>query len=459
MKISLYSKFVFYTIGAIVVSFFLAFLLVNTFYHQYLKDKNDAKNIGVAHDIATYIETHSDTDAMEYLGSIADSGYKIYLTDGENQSHFFGKEFREENLSESNIDQVLEGNDYHGMRDLPKETFVTGFFSDELANTAGVPLLINEEEYALFIRPDIKFLFQEVHYLLGGLFAGMALISILFMLFVARNLIKPISKLTKATKQVGEEKFAIDLPVNRVDEIGQLANSFQAMTKQLEESDQMRKQFINDVSHDFQSPLQNIKGYAALIQEPETSEADRTYYGEVIQTESNRLSSLTKQLLLLTSLDSLTENNEMKTVAIDQQIKTVLQGARWQIEEKNIAVSLEIEEAEITGNEGFLEKIWENLLSNAIKYTEPGGMIDMQLSNEEDQIRFIIKDTGIGMDSDTSSHIFDRFYRADAARHTAIAGTGLGLSIVKEVVELHGGRISVDSNPDEGTTFTIILPK
>lgn len=459
MKISLYSKFVFYTIGAFVISFFLAFLLVNTFYHQYLKEKNDAKNITIAHDIAAYIEMHPDTDVSDYLSSIADTGYKIYLTDGKGQADFFGKEFREENLSKKSIDQVLEGNMYHGMRDLPKETFVTGFFSDELANTAGVPLLIDDENYALFIRPDIKFLFQEVHYILGGIFVGMAIISIIFMLFVARNLIRPLSQLTKATKQVGEEEFAIDLPVNRVDEIGQLANSFQTMTNQLEKSDQMRKQFINDVSHDFQSPLQNIKGYAALIEEPETDEADRTYYGQIIQTETNRLSSLTKQLLLLTSLDSLTEHNEMNVVAIDRQIKTALQGVRWQIEEKDIAVSLEIDEAEIKGHEGFLEKIWENMLSNAIKYTDPGGMIDIQLSNEAEEIRFVIKDTGIGMDSETITHVFDRFYRADTARHTAIEGTGLGLAIVKEVIELHGGQISIESHPDEGTTFTITLPK
>src|SRR5699024_11833684 len=102
----------------------------------------------------------------------------------------------------------------------------------------------------------------------------MAIISIIVLLFDARNLIRALSQLTKATKQVGEEEFAIDLPLNRVDEIGQLANSFQTMTNQLEKSDQMRKQFINDVSHDFQSPLQNIKGYAALIEEPETDEEE-----------------------------------------------------------------------------------------------------------------------------------------------------------------------------------------
>src|SRR5699024_7749179 len=99
MKICLYSKFVFYTIGDFVVSIFLAILLVSNFCDQYVKEKNDAKNITVAHDIAAYIEKHPDTEVSDYLSSIADTGYKIYLTDGKGQADFFGKEFREENLS------------------------------------------------------------------------------------------------------------------------------------------------------------------------------------------------------------------------------------------------------------------------------------------------------------------------------------------------------------------------
>src|SRR5699024_2722245 len=98
---------------------------------------------------------------------------------------------------------------------------------------------LNGEKYALFLRPDIKFLFNEIHYLLGGLFVIMALISLMFMLYVARKLVKPISQLTTATKQVGAEQFALDLPLSRGDEIGQLARSFEQMTVQLEESDRL----------------------------------------------------------------------------------------------------------------------------------------------------------------------------------------------------------------------------
>ena len=146
-----------------------------------------------------------------------------------------------ENLLEKSIDGVLDGNAYHGMRDLPSETFVTGFFSDELANTVGVPFTHKGSQYALFLRPNIKMLFTEVHYILGGMVLIIAVISLLSMLVVAKKLIDPITELTAATKKVGDERFTDVLDINRRDEIGQLAKSFQEMTEKLSENDRIRE--------------------------------------------------------------------------------------------------------------------------------------------------------------------------------------------------------------------------
>ena len=115
-------------------------------------------------------------------------------------------------------------------------------------------------------------LFTEVHYILGGMVLVMAIVSLLAMLIVAKKLIDPITELTAATKKVGEEKFSGTLDINRRDEIGQLAKSFQRMTEKLSENDRIRKEFISDVSHDFQSPLLNIKGYAELLMDDELPE-------------------------------------------------------------------------------------------------------------------------------------------------------------------------------------------
>jgi signal transduction histidine kinase len=323
----------------------------------------------------------------------------------------------------------------------------------------GVPFESNGEKYALFLRPDIKMLFTEVHYILGGMVLVMAIFSLLAMLIVAKMLIDPITELTAATKKVGEEQFSGTLDINRRDEIGQLAKSFQLMTKKLSENDRIRKEFISDVSHDFQSPLLNIKGYAELLLDDKLTEDSRKGYANVIQSETERLSSLTKQLLLLTSLDQLSSPLEKNTFDLDVQLKETVHKYRWLLEEKEMTLEMDIEEVRFTGDPAFLEKVWENLLSNALKYTEIGGAIEIVLTEKPDHVTVIVQDNGIGIDEAVLGRIFDRFYRADNSRAQETGGTGLGLSIVQQVVKLHGGTIDVMSKKGEGTTFTVVLPK
>ncbi len=457
---SLYAKFIFFTIIIMLGSFFLAFLGVNAFYQYSLKDSNNEKNMDIAVDVATFIEKNESLDLNEYFELQANTGYKFYVVDEADNENFYGNEFRAKNLSDKSIQSVLDGSPYHGMRDLPKATFVTGFFSDELINTVGVPFKFKDEQYALFLRPDIKLLFSEIHYILAGIFVGMALVSLLAMVFVAKKLITPITKLTEATKRVGQEEFPQNLDISRKDEIGQLATSFQAMIHKLSENDRLRKEFISDVSHDFQTPLQNIQGYSDLLSDAELDSAKRTQYSNIIKDETERLSSLTKQLLLLTSLDQLSAPLEFTEFALDEQLKQVIHRNRWRLEDKEISLMLELESVTINADQAFLENIWENLLSNAIKYTPNQGEIKVSMSSSElNKIKVHFEDNGIGIAKEHLPNIYERFYRADAARHRDIEGTGLGLSIVKQITELHGGSIIIDSVIKQGTSITIELPR
>ncbi len=456
---SLYGKLVVMTAVIMLTSGLLAFLGINTYYHQVLKVQNDEKNMGIVHSIVAYIEESEELNLDHYLETQAATGYKLYVVDEEGNRMLYGEPFRLNNLPQEAIDRVLNSQDYHGMANLPSETFVTGFFSDELLNTVGSAFQYENKQYALFLRPNIKLLFTEVHYILAGLFVLMGIISLLAMLVVAKKLIDPITELTVATEKVGEEKFAGDLHIHRRDEIGKLAKSFQRMTEKLSENQQIRKEFISDVSHDFQSPLLNIKGYSELLLQEDLTEIDRVNYAKVIQAETDRLSILTKQLLLLTSLDQLSSPLEMKSFQLDQQLKETVRKYRWLLEEREMSLSMNLEEAKVIGDPSFLEKVWENLLSNALKYTESGGAIEVYLTETTDTVTVIIEDTGIGMTIEELSRIFDRFYRADTSRTGEVSGTGLGMAIVQEVVELHNGKISIESEKNTGTTCIVVLPK
>ena len=231
------------------------------------------------------------------------------------------------------------------------------------------------------------------------------------------------------------------------------------MTERLKENDRIGKEFISDVSHDFQSPLLNIKGYANLLMDDRLSEGEGKNYLKVIQAETDRLSSLAKQLILLTSLDQLTSPLTLKRFRLDEQLKETIRRFRWALEEKEMSLSMELDEVEIKGDPAFLEKVWENLLSNALKYTEAGGGIEIHLVEQEDGVAVTFCDTGIGMSDEQIGRIFDRFYRVDDSRRKEIGGTGLGLSIVQRVIQLHGGTIDVKRNPDKGMTFSVSLPK
>ena len=452
---TLYSKFVMTTLLVMVGSLCLGFLATNTYYHQVVKEKNDTKNVVIAQEIVQYIETAKPEDLNNYFMTLGEIGYQIYVTAGE-EGHFFGGDYRDKTLSESVVKHVLNGEVYHGMRDFPKETFVTGFFANELINTIGVPFTYENRSYALFVRPDIRLLFSEVHTLLGGLMLVMIVLSLLAMLLFAKALIRPITKLTAATQQLAHEKFDTVLDIDRNDELGQLATSFNIMTEKLQENDRVRKEFISNVSHDFQSPLLNIQGYVDLLKNPLLKEKERQEYAAIIELETKRLSTLTKQLLLLTSLDQSTRIVKRERYQLDEQLKESVRKYRWQMEEAQLQITYKMEQVIFNGDAGLLQNVWDNLLTNAIKYNVEGGQIHLDLQQKPASLAILVEDNGIGMTADQLAKVYDRFYRADTSRTKQ--GTGLGLAIVKQIVELHGGTVHIESSVNAWTKVYINLP-
>lgn len=455
---TLYRQFISATLLILFCSVIIGFALANIMYFSFSKENIDTQNVKFAQEVANGIEhMHDSKESMHaYLSLIANSGYQILLISSSGEKSPFGERFQSLKLPDETVQSVIKGEIYHGMKYSPNSFLIIGHFSNSLENSVGVPISTEQNQYALFLRPNNKTIFSDIHVVLMSFVIAIAIVSLLGVILMARQLIRPISTLTEATKAVKNENFNYRLNISRNDEIGQLAENFNLMQQQLAHNDELRKAFINDVSHDFQSPLMNIQGYSYLLQNDELSNEERIQYAAIIQRESKRLSNLTKQLLILTSLDQASYSLQRNSIRLDEQLKDTIRKSQWRINERELELSYKLEPIEIQGDAELFLSVWDNLLSNAIKYSETGSIITITCRKVHDEIQIIFKDTGIGISKEQLTQIFVRFYRVDTARKKD--GTGLGLSIVKKVVQLHGGQVNVTSEIGKGSTFEIKLP-
>ncbi|TQR44650.1 ATPase [Paenibacillus popilliae] len=230
------------------------------------------------------------------------------------------------------------------------------------------------------------------------------------------------------------------------------------MADSLGEMEQMRQEFISNVSHEIQSPLTSIRGFARALQSEELSEEERLNYLQIIEMETMRLSKLSENLLKLTSLESEHHPMEMKRYRLDQQLRNIALISEPQWLGKRIELDLNVDKMEITADEEMLSQVWMNLVHNAIKFTPEGGAIHIEARMSNGTVEVCITDSGIGIDEEHIPHLFERFFKADVSRNRTIAGNGLGLSIVQKIVQLHSGDIQVSSRKGEGSTFCVKLP-
>ncbi|MEY8350781.1 HAMP domain-containing sensor histidine kinase [Bacillus cereus] len=456
---SLYSRFVLITIGIMLLSSIIGFLLTNVYYQVKLKPYNSEKILRYAEEIKDLYEKQSEETKEQYLHSIAKLGYEIYVVDDQKHGKRIGNAFRKTKISDATIEEVLQGKTYNGVSTYPTRLFITGFFDNELINSVGVPLKHGDKQYALFIRPDIQQQFGEMRIFLAVLLGFIVVLSIVFIAIAARYIIRPIQTFTKATQKIASGEYDIELEEGRKDEIGTLATSFKKMTKSIKELDEMRQEFVSNVSHEFQSPLSSIQGFSKTLQSENVTEEERKHYLQIIEGESKRMSSLCKQLLTLASLDKEETVLQVKEFNLQKQIKDVVFMLEWKWREKDIAVEFDVPNINIKGDENLLHQVWANLFTNSIKFTDQGGTIEFAARELENSVEISVSDSGIGMEQEEVNRIFDRFYKVDTARARNVEGSGLGLSIVHKIVELHHGTISVESVKGEGTTFRIEIPK
>lgn len=276
-------------------------------------------------------------------------------------------------------------------------------------------------------------------------------------LFVANKILNPITKLSKAAAEVAKGDFSIQLnDGERIQEIRELTHNFNLMVRELSGIETLRNDFVVNISHEFKTPIAAIEGYATLLQDRGLSEKEHDEYTWMIIDSVRQLATLSDNILRLSKLENQEVTLEKDPFRLDEQIRQAVLMLEPEWSRKELDLRIELEKTICYGNEKLLWQVWVNMIGNALKFTPQGGIIEVRLFQDGQNIIVRISDTGDGMDENVQKHIFDKFYQADSARKSA--GNGLGLALVKRILDLCGGQITIKSRVGEGTAFTISLP-
>jgi signal transduction histidine kinase len=282
-----------------------------------------------------------------------------------------------------------------------------------------------------------------------------AFIGSILVLITVRMIVKPIKKLSNATKEVAKGNFDIEIIPHSIDELGQLEKNFNLMTKELKNKEFLQKDFISNVSHEFKTPMTSIQGFAKLIKNKNLPQETFLEYVDIIISETGRLANLSSSLLNLTELENKVIHNQFETFSVDEQLREVILLLENDWTKKNIDLILELDKVIFHGNKKSLHQVWINLLNNAIKFSNISGQIKITLKMENEHLFFSIEDTGIGISDVDKERVFEKFFKSDRSR--TLDGNGLGLSIVKKIIENCNGKIYFKSTLNKGTTFYISL--
>jgi len=262
--------------------------------------------------------------------------------------------------------------------------------------------------------------------------------------FLAGRLLEPIRLLTQASQALARGDLNQQVPVTSQDELGQLTQTFNQMSADLEKADQQRKRMTADITHDLSTPLQIISGYVEMLEEGEVTLTPQRI--EIIKTELDHLRRLVGDLSTLTQVEAGGLEIQLEPVQPVDLLERVYHAFQPIAARQNVTLVLDVPEAvaPIWVDEGRMEQVMKNLLENALRYTPAGGVIQLGARCGE-QVQLWGKDSGAGIDAEDLPYVFDRFYRADKTRGGSSGKMGLGLAICKALVTAQGGTITAQS--------------
>ncbi|WP_394185654.1 sensor histidine kinase [Metabacillus halosaccharovorans] len=277
-------------------------------------------------------------------------------------------------------------------------------------------------------------------------------------LLLSKALTKPLILMKEATRKISKGDFSVSLPKTSNDEIGELSTSIQILANDLNYLKKERNEFLGSISHELRTPLTYIKGYADIAKRNNISEKDRLHYIHIIYEESNHVSNLLTELFDLAKMDQHTFSISKEKVNICLFMQSILRKMEPAFESKGVKLEFICQKETFAHIDPIrFEQVFLNLLDNALKYSDTNTLTAIEITKKENIIDINVRDQGHGIPAEDLPYIFDRLYRVDKSRSRLTGGYGLGLSIVKEIIDAHGGTISVESQLNKGTCFKITL--
>jgi signal transduction histidine kinase len=307
---------------------------------------------------------------------------------------------------------------------------------------------------------DLAAAWRELLPSLGLSFCVAVAVAVGVALWLSRSVTLPLRQITTAAQAIARGNYRQTIPVRGRDELAQLAGSFNRMSFEVERSQRALREFLANASHELRTPLTSIQGFSqALVEGALAGPGSATEAGQIINDEANRMRRLVEDLLYLSRVEAQDVPASREPIDLDALLREEWRRLQVVAEQHSLRLRFDVSALRpVLGDPDQLDRVFGNLLDNAGKYTPTGGAITLRADQAGERVRVAVNNSGAPIPAEDLPRIFDRFYRVDKSRAREIEGSGLGLAIVYEVVESHGGTITVTSDSTSGTTFTVSLP-
>lgn len=446
----------------LVIILLISFFALSIFYREFTNkaqqdlisagEKTNALMVRYYDNEISKTELTAWINAMSYISNI-----KIYILNPD--TSILHQVSNEDDMSLNNqikddIKTVMEGQTVRRMNPFKVESGAEIVY-------VGMPLTYNDNISGVIMlfspMTELNSILRQSILTIGTVVIISVLICTLAILRISIRISEPIHTIGDYARRLGKGEDVPDVDVSSNDEIGMLAQSFNEMKKEISVAEQMRREIVANVSHELRTPLTSIIGFIKGILDGVITNEDEKKYLSIAYEEANRLKELTKDIVDVAKLESgstklLREEFELNDLANDVYIEL-----EELVKEKNLDFILDEKDKNIVINadKARIRQVLINVINNSIKFTNK-GYIKLSIEKIESKAKIVIEDTGIGIQQDKISYLFNKFYTANEYGN-ATSGAGLGLNIVKNIVDMHNGTINIESTVNKGTTVTIVI--